>query len=438
MPKKEVLGNKSFRVQNSPLVQPLLKGVKSAVNQLAKTDKKVWLSLYRGLPSSVYALFTATVLNGLGSFVYPFLVLLLTQRLGYSNAKAGLFMSVTAVVYLPGSLIGGKITDRYGRKKVMIISQVLAASMFIVCAFLGDSPLIPLFVLLNLLFDGMTDPARSALLTDVTNQQNRQAAFSFNYLGHNLGFAFGPILAGFLFYHASQWLFLGNALAALIAALFVGLYVPEAKRLEKSDSPLERSEEGGLLKALMSRPHLLLYALCAAFYSFAYSQALFALPLYTTTLFGQGGAVLYGKMMSINAAVVIISNAFVVSALRRYHPLRNIAIAGLFYAVGFSAFGLAKEPPLFFLLSVIYTIGEVIDATNNTYYVANNTPISHRGRFSSFIPIIMGTGHAIAPAIGGVVSAHYGLPVVWVLVGLSALIGSSGTFALYLRERTSL
>ncbi len=398
------------------------------------------ISLYRGLPKPVYVLFFATVINGVGIFVYPFLVLLLTQYLGYSDAWAGLFLSFTAFAYLPGSLLGGKLADRLGRKKVMVAGQLLASSMFVVCGFLGTSKLVPLFIILNLAFDGITDPARGALLTDVTNQHNRQVSFSLTYLGHNLGFAFGPILAGLLFYKAPQWLFFGNAVAAFIATLFVIINVPESKPDQKAieeslkSETKEKAVEGGLFKALLSRPRLLIFAVCATFYSFAYAQALFALPLYTTALFGQKGAPLYGRMMSINAVVVVISNAFLVMALRKNHPLRNIAVAGIFYAIGFATMGFVQAKALLYLLAIVYTLGEVMDATNNQYYIANNTPLNHRGRFNAVFPIIMGFGHAIAPMVGGYISTKYGLKPLWIMVGTSALIGSIGTWALYFTE----
>lgn len=398
------------------------------------------LRLYRGLPRPVYVLFTATIMNGVGIFVYPFMVLLLTQHLGYSDAWTGAFMSVASLAYLPGSFAGGKLADKIGRKKVMIAGQLMASAMFVVCGFLGSSRLIPLFIFLNLLFDGMTDPARSALMTDVTNPENRQASFSLNYLGHNMGFAAGPVIAGLFFYRAPQWLFFGNAIAATVSIIFVAFMVPESKpdqaAIEASyrSESTEKAHPGGLFKALFSRPRLMLLALCITFFSFSYSQSLFALPLYTTRLFGEAGATLYGSMMSLNAVVVVCSNAFIVMILRKHHPLRNIALAGVLYAIGFACMGFATIPVVFYLLTVIFTLGEVVDATNTHYYIANNTPMSHRARFNAILPVIMGFGHGLAPLIGGQISARHGLSVLWILVGATALVGAAGVFLLYLTE----
>ncbi|MGD1833655.1 MAG: MFS transporter [Sphaerochaetaceae bacterium] len=399
------------------------------------------ISLYKGLPQPVYVLFFATIINGVGIFVYPFLVLLLTQRLGYSDAWAGTFMSVAAVAYLPGSFIGGKLADMFGRKHVMIAGQLCASAMFVVCGFLGVSDLVPLFIILNLFFDGATDPARSALMTDITTQENRQVSFSLNYLGHNIGFAVGPVIAGLLFYRAPNWLFFGNAIITSIAMIFVALKVPETKpdraaiEASYSTDSTEKGHRGGLFKALLSRPRLLALAAFLTFFSFSYSQTLFALPLYMTRLFGETGATLYGSMMSVNAVVVVLSNAFLVMALRKYHPLRNIAVAGILFAIGFSCMGLTSTPLVFYLLTIVFTLGEVIDATNSHYYIANNTPISHRARFSAILPVIMGFGHGIAPLVGGHISSRYGLQIVWMVVGISALIGTIGVTVLYLTEK---
>lgn len=402
---------------------------------------KGMFGLYRNLPAAIYVLFVATIINGIGSFVFPFLVLLLTQRLGFSDGTAGAFMSLATLAYMPGSFIGGKLADRMGRKRIMIFGQVMASVMFAVAGFLGDSHLVPWFILLHLLFDGITDPARSALQTDVTTQENRQASFSLTYLGHNMGFAIGPVIAGYLFYSSPQWLFFGNAIAGLLSVAFVIWRVPEskpdAKTIEASygSDSTERAQRGSLLKALLSRPRLLLLAVCITCFSFTYSQALFALPLHTTGMFGKSGALIYGTMMSVNAIVVVLCNAPIVMLLRKRPPLRNIALAGILYAIGFASMGLARLPLWLYALTVVYTLGEITDATNTHYYIANNTPMSHRARFSAIMPVITGFGHAIAPAIGGRISEQYGLDLLWIIIGVTALMGSFGVKILYWTEK---
>ncbi|NLV85297.1 MAG: MFS transporter, partial [Spirochaetales bacterium] len=187
-----------------------------------------------------------------------------------------------------------------------------------------------------------------------------------------------------------------------------------------------------------SRPKLLVLALCVTCFSFTYSQALFALPLYVTRLYGQQGAVLYGSMMSVNAIVVVLCNAPIVFLLRRRNPLKNIAAAGLLYAVGFACMGLARLPVWFYILTVVYTLGEITDATNTHYYIANNTPISHRARFNAVLPVITGFGHAVAPIIGGSISHAYGLEKLWLIIGITALVGSLGVYAIFFKEKHKL
>ncbi|MDD3904868.1 MAG: MFS transporter [Sphaerochaeta sp.] len=406
-----------------------------------KTKRENLLTIYRGLPQPIYVLFFATIINGLGIFVYPFLALYLTQRLGYTPLQAGYFMTFASVLYVPGSFLGSKLADTFGRKPVMVIFQLLMDVCFILCGFFEGTDMVPYLVLLGLLFDGAVDPAREALKTDVTNQENRQVSFSLIYLGHNVGYAFGPVIAGYLFFAAPSWLFWGNAAAGILSVLLVILKVKESKPskelIEESKSwkTTEKGEEGGLFKALFTRPKLLFFALSVTFFSYAYSQTLFALPLLTTDLFGTKGAPLYGRMMALNGIVVVLFNPLLVSKLRRFHPLSNTVVSGLLYVVGFSLFAFAKLPLVFYLLTVVFTLGEIISATNEHFYVANNTPISHRARFSAILPIIMGTGHAIAPMVGGMIIASHSMSLLWLSTGLAALIGTIGVFIIYLYEK---
>lgn len=404
------------------------------------TSWKPW-KIYGGLPREVYVLFAATTINGIGTFVFPFMVLYLTTKLGYSDAAAGTFLTLASGMYVPGSALGSKLADTYGRKKVMLIFQVLASLTFIICGFLGVSQYVPWLIMLNLFFDGACDPARSALQTDVTNLKNRQTSFALTYLGHNLGYMVGPMIAGFLFYTAPQWLFFGNGLVGLVSVMLVAIFIPESKPSEDaleqslhSDS-IDKAEKGGLFRALLTRPRLIFTALSSSFLGLAYHMALFALPLMAVRTFGTPGASLYGSIMSLNALVVVIGNPIIIQRLRSRNKMGNLSLAGVFYIIGFTLMGYVTQIWMYYVLAVIFTIGEIISATNVHTYIADHTPMSHRSRFSAIMPVIMGTGGALAPMLAGNISAARGLQSVWPVIGAASLVGTIGYYILYLIDR---
>ena len=398
-------------------------------------------SIYRGLPRPVYALFAAGVLNGLGVFVFPFLTLYLTRELGLSERQAGDWLFWASIAYLPGALVGGKLADRLGRRRVMLWSQIAAGAFLALAGAFRLSAALPVLVLLYIVFDGVTDPARGAMATDVTNPENRQASYSLLYLGHNLGFAGGPLIAGFLFEAAPSWLFWGNAIAALSAVVLVVSLVPETKpdraALEASlrGDSTERAHEGNLASALRSRLPLVAFMAITTWYGFVYAQHRFTLPIQTGELFGQRGPALYGGLMTLNAVMVILLNAPLVAALKRFAPIVNVGIAGILYAAGFGMLAFVRAPWLFLVSTALWTLGEIVNATNESAYVANHTPMSHRGRFAAVLPVIGGLGYTISGPIGGRILEASGVPTMWAVSGLVAAAASAGLFILAAAER---
>jgi len=382
--------------------------------------------VYKGLPKPLYTLFIVTVVNSVGIFVFPFLTLYLTGRLGMSQGDAGSFLFLISMVYIPGNFIGGKLADKFGRKRLMVITQIISAALYVPCGFSAFSKIVPWLILASVFFDGLTDPARSAMMMDLTKPENRRTAFSLTYLGHNLGFAMGSLIAGFLFEHASSWLFWGNALAVFAATLIVGIKVPETKPTQQQidatigSGSTEEAHKGTLVQALMSRPFLIIFTLITTWYGFVYAQHRFALPLQAKAAFGVSGAAIFGSFMTLNAALVIFFSTPVMALTKKWKPINSVALAGLFYAVGFGMIGLARNIWLFYLSTILWTLGEIVNATNEGSYVANHTPISHRGRFQAVLPLIGGIGWTISPPVIGKLIDATGLGAVWPLIGAIA------------------
>lgn len=401
---------------------------------------------YFGLPRSVYIIFFARVVNSMGNFVFPFMTLLLTQKGGMPEQQVGKYLLLGSLLQLPGSLIGGKLTDHMGRKKIMIVFMGLAAACYIPCAFFLDSPetfrYIPYMAILSSFFSSISHPASGAMMNDLTLPENRQAAFSLLYMGMNAGTAIGSLVAGVLFNNFMKLLFIGDAITTLIAILLLTRFVKETKpdkdefvklQEERID---EKPETGGLMAALLRRPALLIFAALDTIYSFIYAQTNFSLPLKANAVFGDTlGPSYYGTLNMVNCLEVIFFTTIITLITRRIRAVYNVAIAGLFFAVGFGMLFFVNSFWLFVLSTIIWTVGEIINATNISVYIANHTPISHRGRFSSVISIISSTGGSISPYVTGKFIESYGVNNVWPFMFLLAIVAAFSMFLLGTHEK---
>ncbi|MBO8127373.1 MAG: MFS transporter [Firmicutes bacterium] len=373
-------------------------------------------------------MFFANIVNSLGNFIWPFLAIFLTDRLGMDKAGAGLVVTLSATVFAPGSLLGGKISDHFGRREVFLAARVFAALALLPCAFLGTSPVIPVLLVLTSFLTGAADPSISAMVTDLTRRDDRQRAFSLLYLGHNIGFAVGPMVAGLLYANHLPLLFIGDALTTLASVVLVARFVPETlPQRENQPEPLhaaEKAEKGGLVQALLSRPEVLGIAVILMVYSFVYTQSWFSLPIYLGDLFSAGGPKIFGMLMSVNAVTVVTLTALATKLTVKMKPISSIVLGGLFYAVGFGMIYYLRTIPLFILSTVLWTMGEIVIAVSSAAFVANNSPVSHRGRFNSFIRIVSGSGQAIGPTVMGRYIDRFGARMVWPVCFILALVSS--------------
>lgn len=395
------------------------------------------LNIYRGLPRSVYVLFVVRVVSAMGNFVYPFLTFFLTERLGFNADEAGRFFMASAIFQGVGMVAGGKLTDRVGRKKLLLAFMGLSALCFAPCPFLGNSVRIPYLLILAGLFMGASQPVNTAMLSDLTVRENRSQAFSLLYMGTNIGFSIGPMIAGLLYKSHANWIFFGNASAIFISMILILFFIeetmPDSKSRDMEEyTGEEAAEEGSVISAMAKRPVLALFSIGRLVNQFVYSCIGFAIPLQLAQSFGDtAGPRYFGILMSFTGVVVICLTMPLTKLTIRIKPLVNIAFAGFFYAIGFGMIGFIDTLPLFLVSALIFTTGEVLEATNAGVYVANNSPVTHRGRLNAVINLVIGTGNAVGPYYFGKFIVSYGLQKLWILC--FALTFASGLFMLWLR-----
>lgn len=384
--------------------------------------KALWAP-YLGLPSAVYAIFVAKVINAMGAFVFPMLTLILTDKIGLKETEAGLWISLSGLLFAPANLLGGKLADHFGRKKLIILFESLGVLAYFICAFKPVDMTTAYLLIGAMCLFGAAEPAHNALVADLTTPKNREGAYSLIYMGFNLGFVIGPALGGLLFEKHLFWFFFGDGATGLIAILLFLFFVKETlpKDEEAEHVPLlEKKEGGSIFKVILKRPILLYYALISLGYNFVYAQWGFLFPMQVKQSFSNG-ATLYGLMASFNGLIVILCTPLITKLSLGVQSLKKICLGGLLYTVGFGMLGFCTQVPLFFISVFIFTIGEIVISISHMPFIANHTPASHRGRMSAILPMLMGIGYTISPFVVGKGLEAFSIAQMWILLGFIGL-----------------
>ena len=397
--------------------------------------KKVY-SPYKGLPKEIYIIFISRIINTMGCFVHPLLALILTQKIGLQKDVAGIYITVLCLISAPCLILGGKLVDTIGRKKVILISQGFGAITLICCGFMKPNIMMTYVLMLSSVLYSLSAPAYDALLADVTTPENRKASYSLVYMGWNLGFIIGPLIGGMLFKNYLSLVFIGDGMTTILSLALVMVYVKETigKEIDsiQEERQQEKKVEGSVFKVLLSRPILLFFSLILFCYSFEYSQWGFTLPLHLGEIYKKSGASYYGILAAVNGAIVILITPLISKITFSVKPIRVISIGGLFYAIAFGMFSVTNIFPLFLFLTIIMTIGEIMVNINASTFIANHTPSSHRGRVSAILPIISGAGYAFGPITMGKIITKYSISSGWIIIGT---IGFIAAFMMFLLER---
>lgn len=459
------------------------------------------------LSSTVYRVAIVRFILSMGNFIYPFMTLFLVKKLNISPSIASIYFIASGFAFVPASIISGKLADSIGRRIVLLSSFfvyiLIIFSIFFLYHFnILQNTVIAIMLIVANLFLSMTQVPIAAILTDVTDLTNRNEAFSLTYLAANAGFAFGPIIAGFLFENYTSMIFLGNGIASLIGfIIFCGIKETKPDTMAYKDVKLDSVNNNSLeenlnigyisaIEASINQDNtgsnlenraigsldnkdknipgqktddlifdnetdgekvaiknqsifdfifgdtiFLLFIIATIFFSFAYSQAGFTLPIFLSNLFSKNGAKLYGVLQSTNALTVIFLTPLVSLLTKKRSSFLMIAVSGLFYAFGFGLYSVFNKFGFLIFTTVLWSIGEIIQVTHQNVFIANRSPIHLRGQVNGAFQILSGIGYILGPIFSGFTQKNFPITYVWATVFIICIAGSFQLLLIYFKNK---
>ena len=384
---------------------------------------------YKGLSKTAYVLFFARLVTSMGAFIFPMLTLILTVKLGYTKTYAGLLMTVVSVLMLAANLIGGKIADKYNKKKIIIVLDVISVLFFYACAIVQPREMMIYFLIVSGFFATMEGPAFDALLAEATLPAEREKVFSLAYIGFNLGFAFGAAMAGLLFTNYLSLAFILDGTTTIISTFMIIFMVKsyhqeDIKEEDRNEYEDHMDEKESIFKVLRQRKSVIYFILISSIGAFIYQQWNFTLPVYMNHIFGEvDGTKFYGFVASANGLVVILATPVVTHLLRKKFELQKLAIGGFLMGLSFLIILWPKYLFLFFLFITIFTIAEAINTIGNSPYMSRRVPGSHRGRLTSIAFLGFFIGGNLGPLVSGYVIDNYGYQsILWIVFVLGMIV----------------
>ena len=382
-----------------------------------------------GRQAALAFIFVTVVLDILAlGIVIPVLPHLVEEFMGGDTAGAakiyGLFGTVWALMQFISMPVMGALSDRFGRRRVILLSNLGLGLDYILMALAPN--LAWLFV--GRVISGITAASIStamAYIADVTPTEKRAAAFGKVGMAFGLGFVLGPAIGGVLGSVDPRLPFWAAAAFSLANALYGMFVLPESLSPEKR-RPFEwrRANPLGSLRLLRSHPQLSSLAVVVFLSNLAHAALPATFVLYAAYRYGWNARDVGFVLASVGICSAIVQGAIVGAAVRRLGE-RRVLLAGLACgAIGFFAYGLAPTGALFIAAVPVVALWGLASPAAQGIMTRHIAP-TEQGALQGAAGSIMGVATMIGPALfAGTFAYFIGAGTRWHVPGAAFMLAS--------------
>lgn len=349
------------------------------------------------------------------------------ERFGASAFTATLIVSSYAICSLISSPILGRLSDRYGRRRLLLVSQAGTLCGFLVLGFAGSLWM----VFLGRILDGITAgnlTLAQAYVSDNSAPEQRTKAFGIIGIAFGIGFMFGPFVAGELANFGHHVPFLVAACLSMLSIICTYTLLPrQPVSLTADPGPAGRRPSAfdwRIYAEYFRRPELGRVFVQFFLFSFAFSCftsnfALFAERRFTTASGHPWGPDEVGRLFAYSGLLGIILQGGILGRLvKRFGEIKLIVVAFAAAATGYAVLGIADDLAMLLVSATILSFGSGVLRPAIT---ARITQVVGRDEQGTAIGISQSLGSIaliLAPPTGGFLIDRHWLTA-WALVAAS-------------------
>jgi MFS family permease len=389
------------------------------------------LEIYREYPRDFWMMIVVNFVDRLGgSLLFPFFALYVTKKFNVGMTEVGGLFAIFFISSFIGAFPGGALTDRFGRKGIIIFSLIASSVSTLFMGFVNEFQVFLMVAFISGIFTDVGGPAYEAVFMDMLPQEKRASGFGIRRVAFNLAIVLGPMIGGLLAARSYLALFIIDSIVSGIVAVMVFLLIPETKPAAVVGTEPESTAQTfkGYLQVLRDGKFMAFTFVCLLTW-LVYMNVNTTLGVFLRDQHGVSESG-YGSLISINAAMVVLFQFPITRRLERHSPMLMMALGAFFIAFGLLLYGLVSTYWWFAIAMAILTVGEMVTIPIANAVVAHFSPEEMRGRYNFIYGNSWGISFAIGPYLAGLVLDHYDPNLLWYACGVVGMIAVLGFLAL--------
>jgi MFS family permease len=355
-----------------------------------------------------------------GGMLWTFMGVWAIQRLGASNAQLGFAFLGGATSGAIGGYLGGHLSDRFGRRPLILIGWSIAPIVPLGALAAGTRLWWGVALLVSLgIVGSLGNAASQALVPDLLPRERHEAGFAAVRVVQNLGVTMGPPLGGLLLL-GENWsrFFVGAACAAFLPLVLAWRFIPH-RGAHAPEAPPERGSFGAIVRDRV----FLLFFLSGTFSTLVYVAYETVLPISLVDSHGLAPST-WGFLVVVNPAMVTLFQLRLTARTAHIPASLKLSSAILLMGLPFLALTKTGAVPVVAAVIFVFVIGEMLWVPTSQAVVARIAPVDIRGAYIGAFGSTFAIGFALTPFVGLQVRGAASDAAMWVMFTSIAVVGA--------------
>ncbi|MGD8192268.1 MFS transporter [Brevibacillus ginsengisoli] len=383
----------------------------------------------------IVLLITALFMHLATYLVIPLFPIFLEKTSHFSLSEVGLVLGVGSVAFQLGSLSGGFLSDRWGKRNVMLVGTLI---QMVAMVGYSQSSLYVWFLLfsgLNGVGTGFLAPTLKAMISQVVDETERTTAFSWRGIAANLGIILGGLLITVFALGATKKIFLYSAGTLAVLAVLTFFALPNDRCQGEQCKPIPLSE----YKEILKHRSFLFFSGVSLFIWALYAQLALFLPLRADYVLHSTASI--GLIWTINSIVVVLFQGPISRfVLQRINPYIALVVGTGFLGAGLFFLGWSSNFVSISASAITFIVGEMLFLPVLDSLVGHFASPKWMGAYFGIANVVSGIGSAIGNISGGAIMQRFGgvgSQIPWLIYGFLTvlIVAILGLFAAYAMRR---